>query len=289
MNSTTTAPGWRAGLDGSNRRAHPRIASTELPETALIRIPKRPPVALVDLSAGGALLELPFQLLPDSQVFLELITSSGQITVPFNLLRCHVAKLQDGVHYHAAGAFNQLLKLPPILAGALTQPAVSPLIKTLEGFLRASQGNTITSRAASFNEMLLWVVSLLRRGEASSTISTQIKAHVVQMFPSLLITPASSSLLRNASTSARFFGIDFKSERTLTVSDRRFLRAAAQLIALVDRDAARSDAEAGHAILDQQAPTSEVVHTVSEWQALSASSNPVSFRSKWPEEAFFAR
>lgn len=58
----------QAAGSAAERRAHRRIASSELPEPALIRIPDRPAISLVDLSPGGALLELPFQLRPESGV-----------------------------------------------------------------------------------------------------------------------------------------------------------------------------------------------------------------------------
>ena len=61
----------------SDRRAHRRIASAELPKSALIRIPNRPAVSLIDVSSGGALLELPFQMPPESRFTLELSTPQG--------------------------------------------------------------------------------------------------------------------------------------------------------------------------------------------------------------------
>ena len=142
MNPKTTdadAARSRAERRASDRRAHRRIASTELPKSALIRIPHRPAVSLVDVSSGGALLELPFQMPPESRFTLELSTTEDRLAVPFQLLRCYVADLKGGVRYHAAGAFDRVVKLPASLAGGLELSESDRLIATLEAFLRTSQ------------------------------------------------------------------------------------------------------------------------------------------------------
>src|SRR5262245_59939365 len=95
----------RLAESAADRRAHPRIPSAKLPVTR-VHIPRRATVSLVDLSAGGALLELPFQLPPESSFAVKLDTAVEQIELPFQMLRCYVAELKGGVRYHAAGAFD---------------------------------------------------------------------------------------------------------------------------------------------------------------------------------------
>jgi PilZ domain len=241
----------------SNRRAHRRIPSSELREATLIRIPDHPAVSLVDLSSGGALLELPFQLRPEARVTLQLFTSAEQFAIPFQLLRCYVADLREGVRYHAAGAFHHTLRLPAALTGESGPAAPNRLLTTLEGFLRASQGTDLSSRGERFNELLTWVVVCLRHGDPADLISIQIREQLTRLFPSLVILPA-SPVSRDASTTARFFGLDFRSNKVLTAADRRFLRASAQLITLLDREAN----------LVASLPPDAVVHSVGEWQTL---------------------
>ena len=43
---------------------------------------------------------------PESRFAVKLDTSVEQIEVPFQMLRCYVAELKNGVTYHAAGAFD---------------------------------------------------------------------------------------------------------------------------------------------------------------------------------------
>jgi hypothetical protein len=274
MNAKTIDAGAarsQAERRASDRRAHRRIALSELPKSALIRIPNRPAVSLVDVSSGGALLELPFQMRPESRFTLELSTPEDRLAVPFQLLRCYVADLKGGVRYHAAGAFDQIVKLPASLAGGLELSALDRLISTLEAFLRTRQATEPDARDARFNELLRWVVAALQRGEASHLISRQIKTHLVRLFPSLAISRSTPSIIGDVLTSARFFGFDFRTNRVLTAPDRRFLRASAQLINLIERsEGAETEPTQAPTILE--APSSLIVHSIAEWQAIQNAS-----------------
>src|SRR6478735_7262071 len=119
----------RSSNKPDDRRAHVRRSSTMLGVSS-VRIPRRPAVSIVDLSAGGALLELPFAMPPESRFPMELHTSAEHIEVPFQLLRCYVAKLNGGVVYRAAGAFEHLVDLDSLASRAAT--ALQRLIGTLE-------------------------------------------------------------------------------------------------------------------------------------------------------------
>jgi PilZ domain len=251
----------------SDRRAHRRIASAELPEPALIRIPNRPAVALVDVSSGGALLELPFQMPPESRFTLELTTPDERLAIPFQLLRCYVADLKGGVRYHAAGSFDRQIALPPSLAGGLELSEADRLVSTLESFLRMSQATDPCARDARFNELLSWAVGALRDGEPGQLIARQIRTHLTRLFPSLAISPSTPSIIGDVRTSARFFGFDFRTNKVLTAPDRRFLRASAQLINLIEKNTDRKTEDVKPARL-KDAPPSMIVHSIAEWQSI---------------------
>jgi len=242
--------------DPSDRREHRRHAPSELPISTLIRIPERPAISLVDLSAGGALLDLPFQLRPDSRITLHVVTPDEEVEVPFRLLRCYVADLNKGVRYYAAGRFDETLSLPGTLAGG---HQAARLRSALDGLLRASHGAHLGARGVRFNELVSRIVEGLRRGESADLLLEQIKYELARLFPSLVIVPAPTSPLFDASTSARFFDLEFRSRRMLTAEDRRFLRAGAQLIRLLGADSPAAF----------QAPPPLIVHGLAEWQALS--------------------
>lgn len=247
----------RIGQDPADRRAHPRIPSAKLPVTR-VHIPSRATVSLVDLSAGGALLELPFQMPPESRFAVKLDTAVEQIEVPFQMLRCYVAELKQGVTYHAAGAFDNLLNLQSLAQRAST--AVQQLLASLERLQQGVKRAAAQSRHdAVFNEILRGVITWLRRGESIDLMRLKVTAHLTQTYPSLVILPTVTARLDHMS-SVQAFGLTFTSQRTLSVHDRRVLKATAQLISLLE-DARRQMREE----LDEHQP--QVIRTAADWIA----------------------
>jgi PilZ domain len=66
-------------------------------------------VSLIDLSAGGALIEGPRPLRPGSRVHLQLTTKSRRLGIIAHVLRCSVASLGSGqgIQYRGALKFDQ--------------------------------------------------------------------------------------------------------------------------------------------------------------------------------------
>jgi PilZ domain len=100
-----------APASASDRRQYRRFAARELPGLRSARIKFGPHVALVDVSAGGALLETDARLQPESEALLELVGSAGQAVVPFRVVRCQIAALNGPPRYLGACAFKQPLDL----------------------------------------------------------------------------------------------------------------------------------------------------------------------------------
>ena len=258
------------GTKASDRRVHRRVDTAELPVPARVSIPNRPAITLVDLSSGGALLELPFQLQPDARVSLRVWTPDQKLVVPFKLLRCYVAGIKGRVRYHAAGAFEATLALPGLADDAPPTP-VERLITTLEMFLQSTNSSDATGTAAGFHQLIAWVIEGLRRGDSARLIAMKIKAHLAQQFPSLAISPSSDIGSRDARTSARFFGYDFRSQETLTRSDRRVLRAGAQMIALLDAHARSEMTADSQSPYQLHSPPPMIVHNIADWDQLRQS------------------
>ena len=104
-----------APVRASDRRAHRRFAADELHGLRAARIQHGPPVRLVDCSAGGALIESEVPLQPDSQAMLELIGDAQRSTVPFRVVRCHVAAAESRLLYWGACVFSRPLELADLL------------------------------------------------------------------------------------------------------------------------------------------------------------------------------
>jgi hypothetical protein len=82
------------------RFGQPAIAGTE----AILRPGYA--VSLVDLSAGGALIEGPRPLRPGTHVHLQLVTSGRRLGLGARVLRCAVASLDRGIQYRGALKFD---------------------------------------------------------------------------------------------------------------------------------------------------------------------------------------
>jgi len=258
----------RLQASGSDRRAHPRIPSIRL-RGARIRIQHRAsPVSLVDLSSGGALLELPFQAQPDTRFAVELHTPSQRLEMPFQLLRCYVADLKGGVSYHAAGVFDNLLDLEAMALRA--SGSLQRLIAKLEQLRRGggTAGSQLRSRA-EFNEQLAGVIVSLRRGDSLDLVALRVKAHLTQTYPSLTILPTLSAY-RDALSTVEWFGLTFSSRDVLSAHDRRYLKANAQLIALLEECQRERCAEAE----EEPTPKAQVIYSPGEWLAAQRTNEP---------------
>ena len=67
-------------------------------------------VAVLDVSAGGALVESGHRLLPGSAVDLHLARPEDRVAVRGRVLRCFVARLRaTGIWYHGAIGFDRYL------------------------------------------------------------------------------------------------------------------------------------------------------------------------------------
>lgn len=241
-----------------DRRAYPRIPSASLGITR-ITIRNRQAASLVDLSSGGALLELPYQLAPDSRVPMQFDAGGRKVELPIQLLRCYVASLNGGVRYHAAGAFDQLLNLDALTLRAST--AMERMMAALERLESGVRKTALQSRSDElFHQTLTELISWLRQDESLDLVVLKLKARLTQSYRCLLIIPAKTPTFDPATT-LECFGLTFKAKNPLSAHDRRFLKANAQLISILE--ATRRQLLGA----DARPRASQVVHSVADWQA----------------------
>ena len=92
---------------GSDRR---RCRRAGMGEHGILSARVRPGyfAAVIDISAGGALIEIARRLLPNSGIDLQIETVDGRVTLRGNVLRSVVARLRSNlVSYRAAIAFER--------------------------------------------------------------------------------------------------------------------------------------------------------------------------------------
>jgi hypothetical protein len=124
----------------ADRRAHARVRPLDLRRPLLARLKHGPLLTLVDVSAGGALIETPTRLNPGARLVLEFLAPGAPrpVVITSCVTRSQVASLDGHLHYRGACAFNGLLQLEawsdldPPPARAQIREEMTPLVATLD-------------------------------------------------------------------------------------------------------------------------------------------------------------
>ncbi len=97
---------------GRDRRIHERLPARDLDWLKSVRLKFGAPLKLLDLSAGGALVESTTPLRPGSSAILTITGRGIAESASFRVLRCEVARVNGGVVYRGACAFERMIALP---------------------------------------------------------------------------------------------------------------------------------------------------------------------------------
>ena len=112
----------------SDRRGHMRLNAEDVRWLRSARLKYGPDVRVIDISAGGILVETESQLRPDANIVFELAGPTSSILVPSRVLRCRVASFDEVVRYRGACAFKRPVAIPELVMQAVAtqpQPAAS--------------------------------------------------------------------------------------------------------------------------------------------------------------------
>ena len=123
----------RAETTRSDRRAHERRTAADLEWLQAVRLTGGSgyDARLVDLSEGGALLEVDAPLRPGVILTLELSGPGLDTAVPLEVLRCYIANLRgETATYRGACAFAHLIELPGKDARPLPAAAAGNFVGT---------------------------------------------------------------------------------------------------------------------------------------------------------------
>ena len=97
---------------GRDRRAYERATRQQLDWLRSIRLKFGPAVSVVDLSSGGVLVETTSPLRPGSSTDLTIHGAGRVATTTLRVLRCEVARVNQGMVYRGACAFERAITLP---------------------------------------------------------------------------------------------------------------------------------------------------------------------------------
>ena len=103
-----------------DRRAHVRLRPIQLDRPMLARLKPGPLLTLIDVSAGGALIQTPARLTPGAHVIIEFLAPGSRraVVLRSRIVRSHVAGLDGCVRYRGACSFDEMLELGEFLPAA---------------------------------------------------------------------------------------------------------------------------------------------------------------------------
>jgi hypothetical protein len=180
----------RTASRGSDRRVHARLTPVELQNPITARLKYGQAVTLVDLSAGGALLETSMFLRPDTDLVLELVDprTRGVTDVVSRVLRSQVAGLQGGVTYRGACVFDRpflhpALEVPPPRRAASADDSLQLelALKTIVGgFFRRSSASAGAGRWRDGSTLIDALMRLRATAERRDAATDRQIAHVLR-------------------------------------------------------------------------------------------------------------
>ena len=107
--------------EDSERRGHLRLGRDDIRWLRSARLKYGPDVRVIDISAGGILVETDGQLRPDSSIVFELSGPTTSVLVPSKVLRCRVAAFADAMRYEGACIFKRTPEIPELVKQALAR------------------------------------------------------------------------------------------------------------------------------------------------------------------------
>jgi hypothetical protein len=171
---------------GENRRVHERLRASDVRWLRGARIKYGADIRILDISAGGILLETSSQLAPDANVVVELLGAESPILVPSRVLRCRTASLGEILKYQGACAFKRPLTIPELTSRrvirqqevSVARPAAASSIGWQKVIARFIDGRIVAGYTNDFHptKQRLHLSSNPRHGESTSIPLVRLKA-----------------------------------------------------------------------------------------------------------------
>lgn len=170
------------------RRQYARRRDRDLDWVSSARLRSAGEVTLVDLSAGGALIDLTVPLRPGATLTFELVGRGLETVVPVQVLRAEVSAISaDSMRFRAACAFASPLELPDLApqSDQATESSSEPFVGVESALKRLVERaySTDESHQLAAGDVVLVMQSLSRR---ALTAADPLGQHVGNMLQDLL-------------------------------------------------------------------------------------------------------
>jgi hypothetical protein len=185
-----------------NRRTHERLKPGDVSWLKGARVKYGPDVHVIDISAGGVLLETENALTQNSNIVLELTGGASPIVLPSKVLRCRIASLGEILRYQGACAFRK-----PLPLGDVRKPAQSSVEEAVR---RSIARDTQAASAASWQK----VIARYRDGRMVSGFTNDFHPSKPQLHVSANPRHGNSTLIPIVQLKALFFVREFTGDPT---------------------------------------------------------------------------
>ena len=186
--------------EDSERRGHLRLGPDDVRWLRSARLKYGPDVRVLDISAGGILVETDGQLRPDANIVFELSGPTSSILMPSKVLRCRVASFADVMRYQGACSFRRPLDIPDLLKQAIARNTAT------EGATAAQQPRA----SASWQK----VIARFRDGRLVRGYTADFHPSKPQLHLSAEPHSSDTLFLQLSQLKALFFVRDFRGDET---------------------------------------------------------------------------
>src|SRR5689334_18407649 len=100
--------------EGVNRRTHLRLSADDVLWLQGVRIKYGAEVRVIDISAGGILVETAAEIRPDTTIVFEVSVADSTQLAPARVVRCNRVDYNGLKRYQTACAFKRPLSIPGV-------------------------------------------------------------------------------------------------------------------------------------------------------------------------------
>jgi uncharacterized protein DUF6982/PilZ domain-containing protein len=133
MAQTRTIETAAASTTDVNRRTHLRLSADDALWLQSVRIKYGADVRVIDISAGGMLIETETDFKPDATVVFEVAGPESTMLAPARIVRSKPLAAAGMARYQIACAFRRPLSIPDLLASGRTEVTAPPTTKATAG------------------------------------------------------------------------------------------------------------------------------------------------------------
>ncbi len=141
--------GKKKQFAGSNRRRWARHPLSDVPFLQSVTFNQGLEVKVIDISAGGMLLETELRLRPQMKILLKLVTNEGVFGVSGSVLRSSISSLKGIIRYQSAIAFDHPLQILDQLKDEPVDESRCPAKAEMPTMFRGSSARPMLQAAAA--------------------------------------------------------------------------------------------------------------------------------------------